>query len=109
MDKGKLIHPRDAWPTGEVEIAGVGKVKIRALTRGEALQVRALSHDPVLFDRKLCAFCLTDPVLTEDEVGEWQANTLPAEIERVTDAIFALSGLKDGAAKEAYKSAGSGD
>ena len=47
----------------------------------------------------MLARCLLDPVLTEDEVGIWQANSPPMEIQAVCDAIRDLSGLGVGAAK----------
>jgi hypothetical protein len=105
MDKSKLIGKR-ADPTAvEVDVEG-GKVKVRPLTRGEVLILRGLGEDPAKFERKLLAFAMVEPELTEAEVGQWQKNSPALEIEDVTDKVMDISGLKERAEKDAYKSAG---
>jgi hypothetical protein len=106
MDKSKLIDKRQGPKVAEVPVQG-DVVKVRPLTRDEILILRGLNEkDPRKFERKLLAYAMVDPELTEAEVGQWQKNDDKMEIEDVTDKVMEISGLKERAAKAAYKSAG---
>lgn len=105
MDKAALLKPRGVWPEAEVDIEG-GTVKVRALTRAEAIELRSMSDKPALFDRKTLAYGMADPKLTEKEAGQWQENSLPSEIECVTLKIWELSGVFEGAEKTGVSGAG---
>ena len=105
MDKAKLLSKRKPFAETEVDVEG-GKVRVRSLSRDEILVVRGLSNDPGKFERKLLSFAMIDPKLTEAEIGQWQQNSDPLEIEDVTDMVMEISGLKERADKNAYKSAG---
>lgn len=101
IDKTELLTPR--LPEADVEIPGVGSVRIRSVTRAEVLRAQRVSGgDPEHAERVLLAAALVDPVLSEAEVERWQASASPAEVGAVSDAIGRLSGLTDGAAKAAY-------
>lgn len=104
MDKATLLKNRTA--EREVEIEGVGTVRIRALTRREALQLQGKEMPIEEMERKMLAFSMVDPVLTEDEVRQWQEASPVGEIQVVSEAIAELSGMDLTAAKDAYKSAG---
>ena len=98
VDKAALLTPH--LGEDKHEIPGFGTVRIRSLSREEALELRSRPDaDGSGGDRWVLARCLLDPVLTEDEVGIWQANSPPMEIQAVCDAIRDLSGLGVGAAK----------
>lgn len=89
--KQKRLNERD------VEIPGLGKMRVRGLTRSEALDMgvgTGQAVDLALVERKVLAKTLVDPVLTEDEVGEWQANSPANEINVVFEAVLEMSGLK---------------
>lgn len=96
VDKAALLTRR--LDEGEHEIEGFGTVRIRGLSRAEVLALQKL-NDTAESDRRMVSLCLLDPVLTEDEVGIWQENSPPMEIERLTVAIRDLSGMGPGAAK----------
>lgn len=103
MDKNALLAR--ATPTGTVDISGVGEIQVRGMTRAEL--AKAGTDDPELSERRVLAACMTDPVLTEDEVGQWQAVAPAGVILDVVEAINRLSGLsgrQERAEKEAYKS-----
>jgi hypothetical protein len=109
VDKDLLFKPRLA--EADVEIPGVGTVRVRALSRAEVLLVRKatdLAGDvdgprALVLERKMIATAMVDPVLTESEVGRWQNASAAGELEPVTDAIQRLSGMLPTAAKEAYR------
>lgn len=102
MDKAKLFARR--LDEEDVEIPGVGTVRVRALTRDEALKVNGVELEQAELERRLLAWALVDPVLTEDEVAKWQAASNAGEIEHVTRVITRLSGMEAKADKAAYKS-----
>lgn len=102
LDKEALLKAR--FGEEEVEIPGVGTVRVRALTRGQALQVQGTEMDVAEMERKLIAWAMVEPTLTEDEVRVWQDSSPAGELQVITDAIIRLSGMEKHAAKEAVKS-----
>ena len=108
MDKDLLLKPR--LPEADVEVPGIGVVRVRGLNRAEAMQVQAAKGTEAT-ERVILALGMVDPPLTEAEAGRWQRNAPAGEIEPVSRRIAELSGLFDGADKEAYKSVrdGAGD
>lgn len=105
MDKSALLASR--LPTGEVDIPGVGTVVVRGLSRQEMISVGEIG-DQLAQERRTLSLCMVDPRLTEDEVRQWQEASPAAEINAVAQRINELSGIGPAAAKEAYKSDGSG-
>lgn len=96
-------------PEGEVPVRGQ-VMRVRGLTRSEVMNLRsqvksiadAIQRSAEL-EAKTLALALVDPVLTEDEVKVWQDSSPAGEIEPVVQKVQELSGLLDGAAKEAYR------
>lgn len=104
MDKAELF--KDRLPEADVEIPGVGTVRVRGLTRAEVLKVRKatdsenMSGDRALvLERKLIATAMVDPVLTEAEVCQWQEKATAGELEPVIAKLQELSGLLPGDSK----------
>src|SRR5688572_30491197 len=97
IDKATLLKARLAEQ--EVDIPGVGTVRVRALSRAEALEVQGLGGDVAAIERKILALGMVDPPLTDAEVGEWYAAAPAGELEPVCQAIVAMSGLSEGAPK----------
>lgn len=83
----------------EVELEGVGAVRVRALTRSEALAVRGLDLTVEEMERKLLAIAMVEPSLTEDEVGQWQAASAAGVMEPLMLRVVELSGMGIDAAK----------
>lgn len=100
MDKEALLKPR--LPEAEVEIPGVGTVRLRGLSRAEAMMIQGIKGIDAT-ERKLLHLALVDPVMTEAEVGQWQKSAPAGELEPVTDKVTELSGLREAAEKAAYK------
>lgn len=101
VSKADLLKAR--FGVEDVEIAGVGTVKVRALTRGQALQVQGQEMTVAEMERKLIAWAMVEPSLTEEDVQQWQDSSPAGELQVVTDAIVRLSGMESGASKEAMK------
>lgn len=111
MDKEQLFKSR--LGEADVEVPGVGTVRVRGLSRVEVLQVRKATDEAgidgpraLTLERKMLALAMVDPHLTEAEVGKWQAAGAAGELGPVTDKVQELSGMKEESAKAAYKSAG---
>jgi hypothetical protein len=54
-------------------------------------------------ERLIVAQGMVNPRMSEAEVGRWQRNAPGGEVGRVSDKIADLSGMYEGAAKEAVK------
>jgi len=117
VDKEALFTPR--LPEDDVEVPGVGTVRVRALSRLEAMHVQAASEDVAEADRRVIAQGLVDPALVIPglrhradgkpceacaDAKRWQDATTAQELEPVTDRIAELSGMKEGADKAAFQS-----
>ena len=105
--KAKLLAPRcdtaHGFPEREVELPGLGTVRVRGLSRAE--HARASNTDnPSYAERRAIATALIDPVMTEQEVATWQRRSPAGELAPVVLAIMELSGATPQAPKEAYKS-----
>lgn len=101
LDKDALLKGRTGQE--DIEIQGVGTVRVRPLTRGEALEVADKPLDAAEMERKIVAWGLVEPVLSEDDVKAWQDSSPAGEIQAVVDAIVRLSGMEKHAAKQAYR------
>lgn len=95
MDKSKLLAPRLA--ERDVDVPGVGTVRVRGLTRAEVATIG--SRDGLEAERVALSLGLVDPRLTQDEVGQWQASAPAMEIQPVLLAINELSGMTRAAQK----------
>lgn len=107
IDKAALFAPR--LPEQDVEIPGVGTIRVRALTRLEAGQVeRRGAGDIDGKERLILSFGMVDPELTEAEAGQWMKLVTPGEITTVAMTIAELSGLLEGSPKATFPGDGSG-
>jgi hypothetical protein len=103
VDKDLLFKAR--LPEDDVEIPGVGTVRVRGLSRHEMLVAgRQESRGVEAMERLMLHFAMVDPVLTEDEVARWQKCSPANELSPVVTRINELSGIGKDAQKEAYKS-----
>jgi hypothetical protein len=100
VDLDLLFKPRLAEE--DIEIPGVGTLRIRALNRLEALHVSAAKSEADR-ERRILVIGVVDPTLTEDDVKRWQRASAAGEIEVVSTRIAVLSGMAPDSAKEAVK------
>lgn len=96
--KARLLKPR--VPEGEVEVEGIGTVRVRGLSRGEVFIVqKTTGDDTAAMERRIVSLGMVDPEMTEDDVRQWQQSSPAGELDAVADKINELSGLSQGADK----------
>jgi hypothetical protein len=94
--------------TEEVDVAGLGTILVRGLTRAEVLGGQQGRSGAAEIERYMLATGCVDPELTEADVAEIQAVSLAGELEAATRRIQELSKIDVAAAqKEYYKSVSS--
>lgn len=87
----------------EFMIEGIGMVKIRALTRAEALSVRGVEMPFAVMEQTLIAYAFVEPKLTIEDAKRIQESTPAGLLEPVTDRIAKMSGMKADKPKEMMK------
>ena len=100
MDINELFTPR--VPEEDVEIAGVGTVRVRALNRLEALKVQDAGGVEAT-ERLILVLGMVDPRMTDADVRRWMEFSPAGEIEAVSRRIAILSGMAEESAKEAVR------
>lgn len=100
MDKELLFKPH--LPEDEVEVPGVGVVRVRALSREEAKAIQKI-EDYGLRDLHQIAIGLVDPKLSVSEVRRWAEASPANEMEAVATRIAELSGVVEESAKKVVK------
>lgn len=104
IDKSQLTSKREE-STAEVDLPSLGgSVKVRGLTRAEALRVQGKQMDSLEAERRLLHLAMVDPLMSEEEVRQWQHVAPAGELQPISDAILRLSGMTADAVKEAVKS-----
>ncbi len=100
IDKALLLKGR--LGEEEVEVPGLGSVRIRGLSRIEVMEMQDLGR----VDAEVYLFHhgLVEPALTEDEARLALEAAPGGELQPIADALFALSGLAAAAVKEAVQS-----
>ena len=90
------------------DIAGVGTITFRGLSRFELLEAGRIGeqHGAAAQEKFILATCLTDPKMTEAEVAAWQRVAPAGEIQPLQKKINALSLIGKDAAKSVVQSDG---
>jgi hypothetical protein len=91
----------------DVELAGVGTIRIRGLRRVDTFAVRAAGDDVAAMNRTVLAFGMVQPAMTEDQAEQWMRVASSDIVGRVVEAIFDLSGMGKDAQKSGVPAAGS--
>jgi hypothetical protein len=108
VDKQVLFKRKAKAATDTVTIDGDIELQIRALSRGEVEKARGGKPDNAVYERRLIAAALVDPVMTYEEVTLWldgdpdddEDEGAPAgDAVKVMTAIAELSGLTEDAQK----------
>lgn len=100
VDKAALLAKR--FGVEDVEVPGVGTVKIRPLSRAEAHELRGKEMDERDMEVRLLALALVEPKLTEADVRAWQEAAPAGEMDPVVKAILRHSGMEVNAAKAQF-------
>lgn len=108
MDKATLLsRSAEDLPQDDVPIPGVGTMRVRALSRAEALRLENAGSSATR-EAQILSWGIVDPVLTVAEVNQWLATSPAGEAQPVSQKIAELSGMLEDSAKSAYKSNGDG-
>lgn len=99
MDKGVLLKRKAADRVETVELDDGVAVTVRALSHGEAKELREANSSAHTYDHRMIARALVDPVMTPAEVGEWLDDAPAGDSVTVEKAIIRLSGMGEGAQK----------
>jgi len=100
------LYATDEPETFEVKLpSGKPPVKVRALTRLEALNARKEKETPE-FEQKLCALCMVEPKLTEKQVARWQEVSPAGDIEVVSRKVLEVSGFEERPGKSSLPEVG---
>jgi hypothetical protein len=91
--------------TRTVTFADGGTVLVRGLTRAEALSVSNARDDVAEVEALMCAYGLAEPALTLEDARQLLTEVEAGDVQRICEAIQELSGMDEGAAKRATKSA----
>jgi len=102
VDKAALLSGR-AFGVTSVPIPGMGVIKIRPLSRAEALKIYNQQMDAAAMEQTVISLAAVEPTFTKGEVAQWQASSAAGEMVIVVNAIMELSGMDIGAGKAAYK------
>lgn len=95
-------------PEDDVEVPGLGWVRVRGLSRAEFLTLRE-GIDPdkgnptLTAERRMVVIGMLIPKVTEAQVGKWMKKSNAVELDNVSNRISELSGIDLDAAKEAYR------
>lgn len=101
IGRDELFKARLTEETFNIE--GVGEVRIRSLSRAEALSVKNMEMAYDALERKLISMAMVEPKLTEEDVAKWQDASPAGELEPVTTAILGLSGMATDSPKQAMR------
>lgn len=93
-------------PEGEVEIPGVGTVKVRGMNRGELLYIGKFNGDAIASEQYVLSACMLDPQMSKEDVAAWQQSGPAMEAQHVLQKINELSGIGKDAEKSRVSVAG---
>lgn len=113
VDKELLFKAR--LPEADVEVAGIGTIRVRGLARSELMVLRKATDTEhfdgpraLVIERKMLSAAMVDPTLTEAEVGRWQQASAAGELEPVMAKVTELSGMAEDAPKSGVPGDGDG-
>jgi hypothetical protein len=101
LSKEDLLKAR--FGVEEIEIPNVGVVKVRSLSRAQAMSLNDKEMTVAESEQKLLNWAMVEPSLTIAEVKVWQENSPAGELEPIADAILRLSGMEKNAPKQAMR------
>lgn len=100
ISKELLLKPR--LEEREVDLPGVGAVRVRGLSRAETVRLGQLELGQA--DAFLLQRGLVQPALTPEEIDQWRDSVSADEIAPAYEMIAALSGIGPAALREAVLS-----
>ncbi len=86
-------------PEDDVVIEGLGRVRVRGMSRWETTHIQSLEGNRQKQDAEALRLCMVRPVMSEEDVATWRRAGRVMEIETIARKINDLSGIGKGAAK----------
>lgn len=86
-------------PEEVIALPGVGDVRVRGLSRSEALSLAKAKDDPQALEMLIVRLGLVEPALSEEECKAWFASAPAGLVDPIVKAVERLSGLGEGAPK----------
>lgn len=104
VDKSALIAS-SAFAVTDVPLpSGRGIVRIRPLSRAEAMSFYGRELNAAQMECEVIALAIVEPKLSVGDVEKWQRNSSAgSDIREVVAAVLDVSGMDIGAGKDAYK------
>ncbi len=103
VDKAALLTG-SAFGLKTVPIPGFGVIKIKAISRAQAMAVYEQEMPASEMEQLLVSKACVEPTFTPAEVATWQEHDGAAgNIYKLVNAILELSGMDVGSGKAAYK------
>jgi hypothetical protein len=104
-DKARLFDQL-GLPEADVELDGVGTVRVRALSRYEILLAGKGKdeNDVLAIEQAMLSMAMVSPQVSKADVEKWQKASPIGQIQRVTTKVNELSGVGQNSGKDAYKS-----
>lgn len=106
-DKSKLFKSR--LPEDEVDVPGVGVVRVRGLSRGEVVNAtKAHGDDQVALGQEMLSLAIVaidgEPVTFDfDEIVQWQNASPLGEMTPIEELVAKVSGMHPDSGKEVYR------
>ena len=103
VDKAALLSGA-AFGVVDFPVPGFGIIKIRPLSRAEAMAVYNRDLDAAEMEQAVVSAACVDPPFTVREVEQWQDHsTAGGPLLKLVNKILEISGMEIGAGKAAYK------
>lgn len=103
VDKAALLAGT-AFGLRSVPLPGLGVIKIRPISRAQAMAVYEQEMPAAEMEQLLVSQACVEPTFTMAEVAAWQeVDGAGGNILKLVSAILELSGMDVGAGKRAYK------
>lgn len=105
VDKAALLSgTAEAFALTSVPVPGFGVVKVKPLSRAQAMSVYNRDLDAAEMEQVIISYAAVEPTFTRKEVARWQEiDVAGGAILRLVNTILEISGMEIGAGKAAYK------
>jgi len=104
VDKAALLSGAAAVELTAVPVPGFGLIKVKPLSRAQAMSVCNRDLDAAEMEQVLVSYAAVEPTFTRKEVARWQEiDTAGGALSKLVHVIMEISGMEIGAGKAAYK------
>jgi hypothetical protein len=104
VDKAALLSGTAAFELTAVPVPGLGVIKIKPLSRAQAMSVYGRDLDAAEMEQVIVSFAAVEPTFTRKEVARWQQIDMAGgSLLKLVNTILEISGMEIGAGKAAYR------